>query len=192
MSIIELRVALDHVEPHVSRILHVPAGIRLDRLHRTIQAAMGWDNAHLYMFRAGDKTWREPDPYFDGDYLPVDKTSLIELIETTGARSIHYVYDFGDSWEHTIAVGATTAPVAGELYPRLTDIVGRCPPEDVGGFPGYEDFLNAIGDPKHPEHEHLKAWYGGAFDPKLPESDKLRFEVMKLDTRKNLALFSGL
>ncbi len=183
MSIIELHVALDHVEPRVSRVLHVPAGLRLDRLHLTIQAAMGWTNSHLYMFRAGDKTWRQPAPYFDGEDLPVDKTRLIELIETTGARSILYVYDFGDSWEHTITVGATTVPVDGELYPRLNDVVGRCPPEDVGGFPGYEEFLKAMGDPKHPEHEHLKAWYGGTFDPKMPDSDELRFEVMKLAKR---------
>lgn len=40
-----------------------------------------------------------------------------------------------------------------------------CPPDDVGGAPGYEEFLEALGDPSHPEHEHLKAWIGGAFDP---------------------------
>ena len=31
--------------------------------------------------------------------------------------------------------------------------------------PGYEEFLEALRDPSHPEHEHLKAWIGGAFDP---------------------------
>jgi hypothetical protein len=70
-------------------------------------------------------------------------------IEDTGARSIRYIYDFGDSWEHKLRIGKITDPVPGELYPRLTEISGRCPPEDVGGFPGYEQFLEAMADPRH-------------------------------------------
>jgi len=30
-----------------------------------------------------------------------------------------------------------------------------CPPEDVGGAPGYEDFLAAIHDAVHEEHEAM-------------------------------------
>ena len=40
-----------------------------------------------------------------------------------------------------------------------------CPPEDVGGPPGYEEFLAALADHKHPEHRDLKKWIGGSFDP---------------------------
>ena len=40
-----------------------------------------------------------------------------------------------------------------------------CPPEDVGGAPGYEDFLAALADPNDPEHDSLKEWIGGSFDP---------------------------
>ncbi len=128
---------------------------------------MGWTNSHLYMFEAGGATWGLPDPDFDGDDLPANKTTLAELIKDTGARTINYLYDFGDSWDHKIKIGKISAPVPGELYPRLTDIAGRCPPEDVGGFPGYEEFLEAIGDPKHPEHADLKAWYSAA-SPAVP------------------------
>ena len=31
-------------------------------------------------------------------------------------------------------------------YPRFLDGHGACPPEDVGGFFGYMDFLDAIAD----------------------------------------------
>jgi hypothetical protein len=40
-----------------------------------------------------------------------------------------------------------------------------CPPEDVGGIPGFEMFLEAISDPSHPEYEDMLEWVGGNFDP---------------------------
>jgi hypothetical protein len=30
---------------------------------------------------------------------------------------------------------------------------------------GYVEFLKAIRDPKHPEHEEMLEWVGGEFDP---------------------------
>lgn len=56
MSIIELKIKLEYIEPAVIRTLQVPTNIRLDRLHLTIQAAMSWTNSHLYMFEAGGAT----------------------------------------------------------------------------------------------------------------------------------------
>ena len=38
-------------------------------------------------------------------------------------------------------------------------------PEDVGGPPGYVDFIEAIPDPRHDEHHAMLEWCGGAFDP---------------------------
>ena len=49
--------------------------------------------------------------------------------------------------------------------PRCLDGANACPPEDVGGPPGYEDFLAAIRDPAHEEHDAMLEWCGGAFDP---------------------------
>lgn len=164
-------MALDHVEPAVTRTLQVPFDIRLDRLHLTIQAAMGWTNSHLYMFEAGGATWGLPDPEFGGEDLPADKTTLAELIEDTGAETISYLYDVADSWEHTIRIGKMGDPVPGEIYPRLTEIASRCPPEDVGGIPGYEEFLEVMADPEHPEQEDTRQWYGDDFNPNTPDSD---------------------
>lgn len=52
MSIIEIKVTLEYIESAVTRTLQVPSTIRFDRLHLTLQAAMGWTNSHLYMFEA--------------------------------------------------------------------------------------------------------------------------------------------
>lgn len=183
MSIIEIKVTLEYIEPAVTRTLQVPSNIRLDKLHLTLQAAMGWTNSHLYMFEAGGATWGVPDPDFGGDDLPANKATLAELIEDTGANTISYLYDFGDSWDHKLTITGISDPVPGNLYPRLTDVSGKCPPEDVGGFPGYEEFLEGMADPKHPEHSTLEEWYGGPFDPNRPENDELQLEVLKLAKR---------
>ena len=51
--------------------------------------------------------------------------------------------------------------------PHCLDGANACPPEDVGGPPGYEELLDAIRDPRHEEHAAMLEWCGGAFDPTI-------------------------
>ena len=39
------------------------------------------------------------------------------------------------------------------------------PPDDCGGTGGYEDLVAVMADPSHPEHEEMKTWVGGEWDP---------------------------
>lgn len=189
MSIIELKITLEYIEPAVKRTLQVPADIRLDRLHLTIQAAMGWQNAHLYQFCIGEpyqwgaERWVSPDFVDSPEDLPADKTTLDQAAAKAVEAALTYLYDFGDDWEHRLEFGETGKPEPGQLYPRLTEITGTCPPEDIGGPPGYEMFVAAMANPKHPEHADLKDWYGGIFDPNTPARDELTLEVLKLAKR---------
>lgn len=41
------------------------------------------------------------------------------------------------------------------VYPLCTGGARAAPPDDVGGPPGYEEFLAAIKDPKHEDHESM-------------------------------------
>ncbi len=50
-------------------------------------------------------------------------------------------------------------------YPVCLTGKRACPPEDCGGVWGYAEFLEAIQQPDHPEHESMLEWAGGAFDP---------------------------
>ena len=164
-----LKITLEDVAPLVVRRVEVPLALRLDHLHAVLQAALGWTNSHLWEFRAGESRWGIPDRDFGDGPRDASKTTLSGVLEDTGTRSVTYLYDLGDGWEHTVRVERAVAAVPGTLYPRLVDAIGRCPPEDVGGPPGYEEFLEAIADPGHERHAELTKWYGASFDPKTAD-----------------------
>ena len=183
ISIARLRVVLDDVAPPVTRLLDVPADIRLDRLHAALQAALGWTDSHLWEFRAGDVGWGIPDPDWPDGPQDARKANLWQAIEDTGAETLTYLYDFGDGWEHTIRILRFDDAEAGRKYPALIEAAGRCPPEDVGGPWGYTDFLDAIADPDHEQHDDLTEWYGADFDPEDLPLDDLKAAVADLAAR---------
>jgi Plasmid pRiA4b ORF-3-like protein len=178
-----LRIRLDDVEPTVLRRVEVPLTIRLDRLHLVLQAAIGWTNSHLYEIRARDTGWGVPDPDFGEGPLDARKARLIDVLEDTGARSLKYLYDFGDGWEHTVRIERITEPVDGVAYPRLIEASGHCPPEDVGGPWGYREFLEAVADPDHEQHAESVTWVGGRFDPAVADTGRLTRAVATLAKR---------
>ena len=182
-QVARLEVTLQDVEPAVTRRLDVPLGLRLDRLHLTLQAAMGWTDSHLYAFSAGGAEWGVPDPEFRDGSQSAAEATLRDVIEGMGVKTIHYLYDYGDSWDHVIKIERVTHAEPGRPYPRLIGLRGRCPPEDVGGPPGYAAFLDALADPAHEDHEHLRSWAGGAFDPDAPDLEAIVAELGAL-TRK--------
>lgn len=172
-AVARLKVTLEDVEPKVLRRIEVPLGIRLDRLHQALQAALGWTDSHLYEIRARDVGWGIPDPDWGGGPLNARKATLAAVLEDTGAKTLRYLYDFGDGWEHTITIERIVDPSLGVLYPRLIEATGRCPPEDVGGPWGYAEFLEAMADPKHERHAEIREWLGEKFDPINPPYDLL-------------------
>ena len=105
-------------------------GVRLGRLHRIVQAAMGWSGGHLWEFRAGGTGWgpREDYEVADGPH-DASKATLLSVIEDVGVKTMRYIYDFGDDWQHTIKVERIFADVPGLAQPFLLEATGRCPPE---------------------------------------------------------------
>lgn len=89
----------------------VPLTIRLDRLHEALRVAMGWTDSHLYEIRIKDIGWSIPDPEWTDGPLDARKVRLIDALEDTGAKTIRYLYDFGDGWEHTIKIERITAAI---------------------------------------------------------------------------------
>ena len=180
MDIIRIRVNLKRVVPKVMRSLLVPLDIQLQDLHITLQVAVGWTNSHLYSFQTKYGIWTESEPdWMDFDEYgdrPIEGVSLREFLAENNVTQFTYLYDFGDYWEHIIQTGAIFQAKAGELYPQLTRAKGRCPPEDVGGTWGYEQYLEIMADESHPEHEESVQWRG-KFDVDDLNQEGLRIQV---------------
>jgi hypothetical protein len=183
-EIARLRIALADVEPRVRRRLEVRLDIRLDDLHLVIQAAMPWQNDHLYSFDVGrGPGWGIPDPAIGDDdpmFRPAAKATLADLLGEARGKSFAYTYDFGDDWLHTIKVEAIGKAEAGVIYPRLLAAEGACPPEDCGGAPGYFHLLEALADPEHEDHDEIAEWLGEQFDPATFDEAALRGAVARL------------
>ena len=175
----QLRVELLDVSPRVWRRLLVPETITLPKLDRVIQAALGWANSHLHEFIICGVRYSVPDPSFAKELGHVDEKG-VTLSQALGpnARSFDYVYDFGDDWHHVVLVEDQHATGAGAI--RCTGGENACPPEDVGGPHGYEQFLEAIADPNHEEHRDFLRWAGGAFDPSNLDINAINSALAKI------------
>jgi hypothetical protein len=150
-SAIRLSVALLWVDPPIWRRVVVPAGVSLAELHGFVQLVMGWQDSHLHEWRVGGERYGVPDPggFLDDDFID-DRTVRLLDVAPPGSR-LEYVYDFGDSWEHEVVVEAVLAPDEVGAVPRCEDGARACPPEDIGGVPGYYELVRALREPESSE-----------------------------------------
>lgn len=179
MDIYQFKITLYESRPPIWRRVQVSSDISLHRLHKIIQTVMGWEDYHLHKFIVGDSYYGEPDPYYDSDMDDDKKVRLSEVVLGEG-HWFDYEYDFGDSWLHRILMEKTLQPESGMKYPRLIKGKRACPPEDVGGMWGYEEFLEAIRDPGHPEHKDMLDWAGDEFDPEEFDIDEINQRLAKI------------
>lgn len=174
-----LRVELRDSDPLIYRTLLVPANITLRKLHITLLWGMGWAGGHLHEFIINDTHYGEPDPdYPEPDLKNEQRVRLDKALDTK--RTFDYIYDYGDAWWHRVKLIERT-PFLGPLdSPWCLDGANACPPEDVGGIPGYEDFREIMADPAHPRHDDLMQWYGGPFDPVAFDLGEVNQRLMEI------------
>ena len=170
LNAVQLRVTLAEVEPLVWRRLVVPGTWHLGQLHLVIQAAFNWWNYHLHEFRIGGLRYGDLETDDDGGFSDSPRlfdecdVRLLDFGRGSGT-AFTYLYDFGDDWHHYVEI---EEHLALDLLPKMATCTGGArarPPEDVGGVPGYERFLEVIADRDDPEHADMKRWCGGHFDP---------------------------
>lgn len=186
MKAYQIKIELIDSEPQIWRRIIVPAEITFKRLHDTIQFAMGWWDYHLYEFEFPEEKLRitcddekfDEWKYYSAKYKTVKPTKkedpggiigrmLKMKLKKSQSTKIdkylakyaifEYVYDFGDHWQHQIQIERVIDDYLFG-YPQVLEGEGACPPEDVGGIGGYEEFLEAWNNPRHPEHDSVREW----------------------------------
>ncbi len=180
-----IRIALRDVKPAIYRDVLVDPAITLRKLHAIVQAAMGWENAHLHAFalpNGSERFWRVPKNrvwtprQHDGWGDPGNDDARCRLSDVMSASKdkLLYLYDFGDDWEHTITLRSIVETDA--ALPHLVKAQNGCPPEDCGGPPGAEHWSAAWFDPQHPDHDEAREVLGQA---ESDEPGSLDFEALQ-------------
>jgi hypothetical protein len=164
-TIARLRISLNDIEPAIWRAVEMPVTGSLKMLHDVIQAAMGWQDYHLWHFEAGDRRYGMPNPNWPDHTVAAARNLKLGALIDREVCQLTYTYDMGDDWRHTVVVEEVGLGEHETKYPHFVAGEQRCPPEDVGGHLGFELFLAAMRDPAHEEHQQLRQWYGSTFDP---------------------------
>ena len=186
-TILRVRIQVVDVVPPIWRTLDLRSDLSLDTLHEVIQAVFGWEDRHLHRFHptanpytsdlemiinAGDND--------DGEEGISESSLTLDRLLHEPGDIWYYTYDFGDDWTHLITLEGRHGPVSDS--PRAVCIAGerRGPIEDSGGPHGYQEVLDAIGDPSHPRHRELSQWLtfiGSSLADDMIDLDKINYEV---------------
>lgn len=191
-QILQLRIALSDIEPPIWRRVRVAADLPLRRLHDVIQAVFGWRDYHLHQFEVGDKVYgqTEIEALVAADrQMFSDKNIRLDALVARGVQRFVYRYDFGDDWEHLVTIEEMMDPEPRTEYPVLVNGARAAPPEDCGGVPGFLNFLEAMRDEDHEDHDDLLDWYGKPFDPDdlKPAAVEVRLRRIRASRRKGPA-----
>jgi hypothetical protein len=175
-TIATLRIDLLGSDPPIWREIEVPISMTLKELHAVVQAAMEWENAHLWEFAVGRERIGSSR---------AAKLSLASMLRPRTTK-LTYIYDFGDGWEHQLTLTKPRAADPNLAYPRYIAGEHAAPPEDCGGIPGFYAQLEILGEPKHPDHEDVTDWFAG-YDPNSLDEQAIKNRLARIANRRRTA-----
>ncbi|MBU3968255.1 MAG: plasmid pRiA4b ORF-3 family protein [Euryarchaeota archaeon] len=180
-QVYQFKITLQGIKPPVWRRIQVPETCTFWDMHVAIQDVMGWSDYHLHEFEImNPSTGLEvniglPDDEFGRKVLVGRNQKIADYFSMENPLA-DYFYDFGDNWEHKIKLEKILPREKTVDYPICIKGKRACPPEDVGGIGGYEDFLEIIKNPDHEEYEEMLEWAGGEFDPEYFDCEEVSFD----------------
>jgi DNA invertase Pin-like site-specific DNA recombinase len=185
-SIYQLKITLKDIRPPIWRQVQVHNDVTLGHLHWVIQFSMGWTNSPLHSFSIQGVEYGLPMPELGFDEMGLRDEQPVKLSKIIPGEKFKfvYLYDFGDSWEHEVLVEKVLEADPEIDYPICLKAKRACPPEDCGGTWAYQEFIKAIQDPEHPEHEEMLEWVEGFFDPEDAAFNEInpRLKMIPKDT----------
>ncbi|WP_181348001.1 plasmid pRiA4b ORF-3 family protein [Thalassobacillus sp. CUG 92003] len=165
MKSYQLKIVLLGTSPLIWRRVIMPADVTFNRLEEQIvvtndDEAYEQNKFYKKQYKKSQPSDKE-DPFgfitreLSTTYRKPEGIKIDTFIEND--HELFYEYDFGDDWRfHIILEKVVEDHYYG--YPILVDGAETAPPEDVGGIPGFYDFLEMYNNPSHPEHEDMRAW----------------------------------
>jgi hypothetical protein len=139
-------------------------------LHRYIQAAMGWNECHLFSFTIEGREYGIPDRERETKVYDARRYTLARVSPNVPA-SFEYLYDFGAHWKHFVEIEREEEAVYRKQYPICVAGNESCPPEDCGGPAAYDEIRHVLKTLGHPRHAELQEWAESQIYPRkfLPE-----------------------
>ena len=152
-------------KPPVWRRITVPANYSFYEFHRTIQVAFGWTNSHLFQFSPKgfgstpciQQAFDDALDYHDEEPLDAEEISIAQIFKKE-KQKYTYIYDFGNSWEHSVLLEKIIPE--NSTKPKLLAGKGKCPQEDCGGVWGYAEMKEVLNNHEHEEYEDYAEWLG--------------------------------
>lgn len=170
-QIFQLKISLKRMKPPIWRRLIMPSKGTFEELHEAIQEAFEWDDTHLHEFYFPRKGFWTPFRIrmrteegmgMETSYPGMRKIQLHMIADDINAtrweddislrdvfsedrKSLTYLYDFGDNWEHKVAVEKIYSGTLNShiQYPICIKGKRRTPGEDSRGsiesFEGEEE-----------------------------------------------------
>lgn len=170
LKLYTLRIELLNIEPLIWRRVQIDGNASLGYLHHTIQAAFGWEDAHLHEFEVGvDRFTNVHDGGAElADDVEDESVQAIESVAAAVGDAFGYRYDFGDDWEHRIVVERIELVAHLVVCASVTAGERACPPEDIGGSSGYAAFITRLkGEAGVDEATRYLDRIGPDYDPNL-------------------------
>ncbi|MBD3254495.1 MAG: hypothetical protein GF383_05350 [Candidatus Lokiarchaeota archaeon] len=195
-QIYQLKIMLKDIRPPIWRRILISSQATFHELHLAIQEYFKWYNYHLHEFiikksRSPYSATRilglTPDGEIPDDLFP-DFTSSYDYREdevrlcdvfSSEQKKVDYLYDFGDHWEHSIRLEKVFPFKEGFKGPKCVGGKRAAPPEDSGGSWGYEDILQVLHNPAHPDYEEILEWCGDRTDP-----EDMGISLVKMSPKK--------
>ena len=181
--VFQFRIELPEILPLIWRRILVPSDYNFWDLHVAIQDSMGWLDYHLHHFEIKAKGKKKTEhigiPDFDRfeeiqEVYPGWEIPVRAYFNDLGITA-KYLYDYGDSWWHTVRLEGYLIREKYRDYPVCIGGARSCPPEDCGGERGYAELLTTLSNRENDEYEDMKTWVGEEWDPEYFDKDKVEF-----------------
>jgi hypothetical protein len=183
-QVYQFKIELEEISPTIWRRIIVPSDYNFWDLHVAIQDSMGWNDSHLHHFEIRGKGKRKAThigiPDFDRmsdmeEVCPGWEIPVFVYFNDLGVTA-KYIYDYGDSWMHTIQLEGYLYPEKGIKYPICIGGERSCPPENCGGVDGYYNVLKAVSDIANEDFVDMKMWAGQDWKPEWFYKDIVKFD----------------